>query len=48
MRLAMIRTATGRSAVRIDADLARWLTGRGATNIHTSDDSALPTLRPWL
>jgi maleylpyruvate isomerase len=30
------------------ADLARWLTGRGATNIHTSDDSALPTLRPWL
>src|SRR5216684_2348165 len=30
------------------ADLAGWLTGRGATNIHTSDDSALPTLRPWL
>ena len=30
------------------ADLAGWLTGRGATNIHTSDDSALPTLLPWL
>lgn len=30
------------------ADLARWLTGRGAANIHTSDHSALPTLVPWL
>ena len=30
------------------ADLARWLTGRGAANIHTSDHSALPTLGPWL
>ena len=30
------------------ADLARWLTGRGAANIHTSDDSVLPTLGPWL
>ncbi len=30
------------------ADLARWLTGRGAANIQTSDQSALPTLGPWL
>jgi maleylpyruvate isomerase len=30
------------------ADLARWLTGRGAANIRTSDHSALPTLGPWL
>jgi len=30
------------------ADLARWLTGRGAANIRASDQSALPTLGPWL
>jgi maleylpyruvate isomerase len=30
------------------ADLVRWLTGRGAVNIHTSDRSVLPTLGPWL
>ena len=30
------------------ADLARWLTGRGAVNISASDQSALPTLGPWL
>jgi len=30
------------------ADLARWLTGRGAANIQASDQSALPTLGPWL
>ena len=30
------------------ADLARWLTGRGAANIHTSDHSPLPTLGAWL
>jgi maleylpyruvate isomerase len=30
------------------ADLARWLTGRGVANVHTSDHSPLPTLGPWL
>lgn len=30
------------------ADIARWLTGRGASNIQTSDGSALPMLGPWL
>ena len=30
------------------ADLARWLTGRGAANIRASGQSALPTLGPWL
>src|SRR5713226_417464 len=30
------------------ADLARWLTGRRAVNIRASDQSALPTLGPWL
>jgi len=30
------------------ADLARWLTGRGAVNIRASGQSALPTLGPWL
>jgi len=30
------------------ADLARWLTGRGAVNIRASGQSALPPLRPWL
>jgi maleylpyruvate isomerase len=30
------------------ADLVRWLTGRGAVNIETSDHSALPTLGAWL
>jgi maleylpyruvate isomerase len=30
------------------ADLARWLTGRGAANVKTSDHSPLPTLGPWL
>ena len=30
------------------ADLARWLTGRGAANIQTSNHSALPTLASWL
>jgi maleylpyruvate isomerase len=30
------------------ADLARWLTGRGAANIRASDQSALPPLGPWL
>lgn len=30
------------------ADLAQWLTGRGAANIHSSDGSPLPTLGPWL
>jgi len=30
------------------ADLARWLTGRGAANIRASGQSALPPLRPWL
>jgi maleylpyruvate isomerase len=30
------------------ADLARWLTGRGAANIHSSDHSPLPSLGPWL
>lgn len=29
-------------------DLARWLTGRGVANIHTSDQSPLPALGPWL
>ena len=31
-----------------DADLARWLTGRGAANVRASGQSALPTLGPWL
>jgi maleylpyruvate isomerase len=30
------------------ADLVRWLTGRGAANIQTSNHSALPTLGAWL
>jgi maleylpyruvate isomerase len=30
------------------ADLVRWLTGRGTTDIAASDHSALPTLKPWL
>jgi maleylpyruvate isomerase len=30
------------------SDLARWLTGRGAANLQTSNHSALPTLGPWL
>jgi maleylpyruvate isomerase len=30
------------------ADLVRWLTGRGAANIQTSNQSVLPTLGPWL
>jgi maleylpyruvate isomerase len=30
------------------ADLARWLTGRGANGVRHSDDSPLPTLTPWL
>jgi maleylpyruvate isomerase len=30
------------------ADLARWLTGRGAANVQTSTRSALPTLGAWL
>jgi len=30
------------------ADLARWLTGRGAANIQASHHSALPTLGAWL
>jgi maleylpyruvate isomerase len=30
------------------ADLARWLTGRGAVNLQTSNHSALPTLGAWL
>jgi maleylpyruvate isomerase len=30
------------------ADLVRWLTGRGAANIQTSNRSALPILGPWL
>jgi len=30
------------------ADLARWLTGRGAANVRASGQSALPTLGPWL
>ena len=30
------------------ADIARWLTGRGAANIQTSDHSPLPILGAWL
>jgi maleylpyruvate isomerase len=30
------------------ADLARWLTGRGTSNVHPSDHSPLPALGPWL
>jgi maleylpyruvate isomerase len=30
------------------ADLARWLTGRGAANLQTSNHCALPTLSAWL
>src|SRR6266567_3888219 len=30
------------------ADLARWLTGRGAVNIRASGQPALPSIGPWL
>jgi maleylpyruvate isomerase len=30
------------------ADLVRWLTGRGVSNLRASDHSGLPTLGPWL
>jgi maleylpyruvate isomerase len=30
------------------ADLVRWLTGRGAANVHTVNRSTLPTLAAWL
>jgi maleylpyruvate isomerase len=30
------------------ADLARWMTGRGADGVRHHDDSPLPTLTPWL
>ena len=30
------------------ADLARWVTGRGADGVRHSDDSPLPTLTSWL
>jgi maleylpyruvate isomerase len=30
------------------ADLVRWLTGRGVSNLRASDHSGLPALGPWL
>lgn len=43
--------ADARQPVVVTGDpgsLARWLTGRGADGVHTSDGSALPVLTPWL
>ena len=43
--------ALERNAVWIEgtfADLARWVTGRGADGVRGRDDSPLPTLTPWL
>lgn len=46
------RTAQGVERVQVDgpaADLARWLTGRGASRrLHTSTGMPLPALPPWL